>query len=164
MDPARKRGILKMIDSEEVRKTESVIFRTESVAETENVGAELAKELDARYPGKLHFIKLEGTLGAGKTAFTRGVASVYSPGSRVKSPTFTIVNEYRRGEVPLFHFDLYRLGDGSDLSDIGFYEYTQSGHCIVEWSEFLSDEIAGAVTVKITPDGESSRNIEIIYP
>ena len=108
---------------------------------------------------------LEGPLGAGKTAFTRGLASVFSPGSRVKSPSFTIVNEYRMGKTPLFHFDLYRLGEGSDLEDIGFREYVESGHCVVEWSEYLADGAPeGAVTVKIWPDGEESRNIEITYP
>ena len=108
---------------------------------------------------------LEGPLGAGKTAFTRGLASVFSPGSRVKSPSFTIVNEYRMGKTPLFHFDLYRLGEGSDLEDIGFREYVESGHCVVEWSEYLADSAPeGAVTVKIRPDGEESRNIEITYP
>ena len=147
-----------------VPDTETKVYGSDSVADTEAIGAEFARELDARYPGRLHFIKLEGPLGAGKTAFTRGIASVYSPGSRVKSPSFTIVNEYRMGDVPLFHFDLYRLGEGSDLSDIGFYEYTENGHCIVEWSEFLADDVPGAITVKLTPEGDSSRTIEIIYP
>ena len=107
---------------------------------------------------------LEGPLGVGKTALTRGIASVFSPGSRVKSPSYTIVNEYRFGRVPLFHFDLYRLGKDSDLSDIGFYEYVESGHCVVEWSEYLADVPDGAVKVSIASDGESSRNIEITNP
>ena len=117
-----------------------------------------------RYPGRLHFIMLEGPLGVGKTALTRGIASVFSPGSRVKSPSYTIVNEYRLGKIPLFHFDLYRLGEDSDLSDIGFYEYVESGHCVVEWSEYLADVPSGAVKVSIASDGESSRTIEITYP
>ena len=146
-----------------MRNTKKEEYRSKSAEETEQIGAALARSLEEKYPGKLHFVKLEGPLGAGKTALTRGVASVLSPGSRVKSPTFTIVNEYRQGKVPLFHFDLYRLGEGSDLSDIGFYEYVDGGHCIVEWSEYLSDVPEEAVTVKITPDEDGSRLIEIFY-
>ena len=144
--------------------TEKEIFKSNNVEDTEKIGAKIAEELDKRYPGRLHFIMLEGPLGVGKTALTRGVASVFSPGSRVKSPSYTIVNEYRLGRVPLFHFDLYRLGANADLSDIGFYEYVESGHCVVEWSEYLADVPGGAVNVSITSDGESSRKIEIIYP
>ena len=144
---------------------ETVTYESDSVARTEETGAALAARLDEIYPERLHFIMLSGPLGAGKTAFTRGLASVWSPGSRVKSPTFTIVNEYRAGDIPLFHFDLYRLGDGADLEDIGFAEYTEGGHCVVEWSEFFSGEIPeGAVTVNIIPDDDGSRTIEIIYP
>lgn len=126
---------------------------------------EIAHELEERYPGRLHFIKLEGSLGVGKTALTRGIASVLSPGSRVKSPSYTIVNEYRLGRVPLFHFDLYRLGEDADLSTIGFYEYAESGHSVIEWSEYLSgEEPEDAVTVTLTASGEDERKIEITYP
>ena len=107
---------------------------------------------------------LEGSLGAGKTALTRGVTSVLSPGSRVKSPSYTIVNEYRMGEVPLFHFDLYRLGEDADLSDIGFSEYVEGGHCIIEWSEYLAEAPRDAVTVNIKDLGGDRRKIEITYP
>lgn len=136
-------------------------FYSQSVAQTEEFGAKLAKELVCH--GGLFFIALEGDLGAGKTAFCRGVASVISPGSRVKSPSYTIVNEYRMGEIPLFHFDLYRLGEDCDLSEIGFTEYTESGHCIVEWSEYMSEKPKGAVTVTITKKGEECRLISVSY-
>ena len=148
----------------EVRNTERTEFISNSAADTEAIGAAFAKELSEKYPDTLYFIKLKGPLGAGKTAFTRGVASVLSPGSRVKSPSYTIVNEYRMGDTPLFHFDLYRLGDGADLSDIGFHEYTESGHCIIEWSEYLPQNVPGAVTVEIEPDADGTRNITITYP
>ena len=105
---------------------------------------------------------LTGDLGAGKTAFVRGFSSVLSSGSRVKSPTYNIVNEYRQGATPLYHFDLYRLEDSEDgLDSIGFDHYVQSGHCILEWSEFLDTRPAGAVTVKITKAGDDKRIIEI---
>ena len=147
-----------------MRVTEYAEYLSSSTEETEAIGASFAEEMKNKYPGALYFIKLKGPLGAGKTAFTRGVASVLSPGSRVKSPSYTIVNEYRMGDIPLFHFDLYRLGEGADLSDIGFNEYTESGHCIIEWSEYLAFDAPCAVTVEITPDGETTRKIGIIYP
>ena len=140
------------------------VFSSHSPEETEKVGADLAKKLLCRSQGSLFFITLEGGLGAGKTAFTRGVASVVSPGSRVKSPSFTIVNEYRRGEKPLFHFDLYRLGEDNDLSEIGFSEYVENGHCIIEWSEYLSEDLPeNSVNVNIEKTGETDRIITVTY-
>ncbi len=136
------------------------IYESNSVEDTEKIGATLAERLSAKRAGELYFIMLKGGLGAGKTAFCRGFAKVLSPGSRVKSPSFTIVNEYRGGDVPIFHFDLYRLEEDADLSDIGFYEYTESGHCIIEWSEYLSEEIPqGALTVTIEKCDENSRKV-----
>ena len=144
-----------------MRKT----YISNSAEETEKIGAELARELLASDPDGLYFIMLRGPLGAGKTALTRGVASVLSPGSRVKSPTYTIVNEYRMGDVPLFHFDLYRLGEGADLAGVGFSDYVVSGHCILEWSEYLTEEVPpNAVTVTIGQKGEGAREISIDLP
>ena len=140
------------------------IIESRSAAETEAAGASLANYLLETSPDSLFFVCLTGDLGAGKTAFTRGFSSVLSPTSRVKSPTYTVVNEYRKGPVPLFHFDLYRLEDSDDgLDSIGFDHYVQTGHCILEWSEFLPAKPEGAVTVTITKKGEESRLIEISF-
>ena len=105
-----------------------------SPEETEAAGASLAKMLieSTNLP---RFIAMYGDLGSGKTAFTRGFASVASPGSAVRSPTFTIVNEYRAGSSPVFHFDMYRIGDEDELYSIGFYDYLSKGFCLCEWSE-----------------------------
>lgn len=139
--------------------------KTTKAAETEAEGAALARTLTEKEPGKYRFICMRGDLGAGKTAFVRGFASVISPGSRVKSPSYTIVNEYRAGEIPLFHFDLYRLEDSEDgLFGIGFDDYRDSGHCIIEWSEYLPEELCpdDAVTVTIEKCGdEDSRMITV---
>ena len=116
-----------------------MIFLSHSAEETEAFGVKLAQTLSAS--GKRFFIAMYGDLGAGKTVLVRGLASVLSPGSRVKSPTYTIVNEYRRGAVPLFHFDLYRIGDASELDGIGFEEYLETGNCIAEWSENLGSDV-----------------------
>ena len=142
---------------------EEYTVKSKSPEETEKVGASLAGKLLSENPGELCFVLLEGDVGAGKTAFCRGFSSVISPKSRVKSPSYTIVNEYRRGEVPLFHFDLYRLGEDADLSDIGFSEYVKTGHCIIEWSEYLDSELlpGNAVRVHIQKDGETERTITV---
>jgi len=106
---------------------------TDSVEQTEQVAATLARELIERGEGDA-FLALYGDLGAGKTAFVRGLASVVAPKDAVCSPTYTVVNEYRSGEVTLCHFDMYRITSEEDLISIGFYDYTD---CMiaVEWSE-----------------------------
>ncbi len=140
------------------------IITSLSPEETEGIAATLAADLSKERPDSLLFVCLTGDLGAGKTAFVRGFSSVLSPGSRVKSPTYTVVNEYRKGTAPLYHFDLYRLEDSEDgLDSIGFDHYVQTGHCIFEWSEFLPSRPADAIEVRITKQGDSARLIEINY-
>ena len=134
------------------------VYISKSTEETENIGRELAETF---CNGKTNgFIALFGDLGAGKTAFTRGFVSVLSPDSRVKSPTFTIVNEYVSGPVPVFHFDLYRISGPDELEDVGYYEYLDRGICIVEWSERLEGLIPDdAVRVCISINEDGSRKI-----
>ncbi|MGI5933518.1 MAG: tRNA (adenosine(37)-N6)-threonylcarbamoyltransferase complex ATPase subunit type 1 TsaE [Lawsonibacter sp.] len=106
-------------------------YCSNSVEETEALGAQLAARLR---PGDV--VAYTGDLGAGKTAFTRGIARGLGIPERVTSPTFTIVNEYEGGRLPLFHFDMYRLGDPEELFDIGWEDYlARGGVCAVEWSE-----------------------------
>lgn len=108
---------------------------THSAEETEAVGAHLAEMMlnDSSLPA---FVALYGDLGAGKTAFVRGFASVISPGSAVRSPTFTLVNEYKRGKRPIFHFDMYRINNDDELYSVGFYDYEdRGGICLAEWCE-----------------------------
>mgnify|MGYP000676751057 CR=1 FL=1 len=97
-------------------------YCSNSVAETEELGAQLAARLR---PGDV--VAYTGDLGAGKTAFTRGIARGLGIPERVTSPTFTIVNEYEGGRLPLFHFDLYRLGDPEELFDIGWEDFLRRG-------------------------------------
>ena len=134
---------------------------TKTVEETERLGTALAEHLckSGRFPA---FVALYGDLGAGKTAFVRGFASVLSPGSRVKSPTYTIVNEYRQGKKPLFHFDLYRITSDEDLFGMGFDEYVENGYCIAEWCEHIGSAMPEeAVTVRIEKIDETSRKITV---
>ena len=106
-------------------------YISNSAQETEALGERLAARLR---PGDV--IAYTGDLGAGKTAFTRGLARGLGVTDRVTSPTFTIVNEYEGGRLPLFHFDLYRLDSAGELFDIGWEDYlARGGVCAVEWSE-----------------------------
>ena len=128
--------------------------------ETEDVGRQLARKIKDKK--ELSFVAMYGDLGAGKTAFVRGFASVLSPGSKVKSPTYTIVNEYRNGDVPLFHFDLYRVGSADEYEGFGFEEYLGKGNCIAEWSENLGSLLPpDAIKVMIEKLGDNVRKIKI---
>jgi len=136
------------------------IITTKTPEETAKAGAELAEQL--LNTGKTYFIALYGDLGAGKTVFVRGFTGIASPGSRVKSPTYTIVNEYRKGETPVFHFDLYRIGSTDELDGFGFDEYVANGLCIAEWSEHLGDTLPeNTIRVLIEKNGETERTITI---
>ena len=132
-------------------------YITNSPSETEAVGAALARVLE---PGTV--IAYRGDLGAGKTAFTRGLARGLGVKEAVTSPTYTIVNEYLGGRMPLFHFDMYRLGSEDELFDIGWEDYLdRSGVCAVEWSENVWGAMEDAIVVTITQISEDTRKIEI---
>ena len=132
-------------------------FLTNSPAETEAIGAALGKILP---PGTI--LAYRGDLGAGKTAFTRGLAKGLGCNDLVTSPTYTIVNEYTSGRIPLFHFDMYRLRSSDDLFDIGWDDYLERGGvCAVEWSENVADAMEDAVNITITKTGDESRIITI---
>lgn len=139
-----------------------MIFITHSASETEAVGERLARALEESGEGRA-FIALRGEMGVGKTAFTRGFAAHFGVTS-VKSPTYTIVNEYR-GRAGIFHFDMYRIEDSEDLASIGYDDYVRAdGYCIAEWSENIEEDIpddAVFVTVSRTDEGEDCRKIEI---
>ena len=121
---------------------------THSADETQALGTKLAKRLQ---PGDV--IAYFGDLGAGKTALTRGIAQGLGITDIVTSPTYTIVNEYLTGRLPLFHFDMYRLGSSDELFDIGWEDYlARGGVCAVEWSENVEDALQGAIRVTIEKD------------
>ena len=132
-------------------------FTTNSPAETESIGAALGKIIE---PGTV--IAYRGDLGAGKTAFTRGLAKGLGCTEIVTSPTYTIVNEYLGGRIPLFHFDMYRLRSSDDLFDIGWEDYLdRGGVCAVEWSENVDDAMEDAIYITIEKLGEDSRRITL---
>ena len=132
-------------------------YTTNSPAETEAIGAALGKIIE---PGTV--IAYRGDLGAGKTAFTRGLAKGLGCTEIVTSPTYTIVNEYLGGRIPLFHFDMYRLRSSDDLFDIGWEDYLdRGGVCAVEWSENVDDAMEDALYITIEKLGEDARRITI---
>ena len=134
-----------------------MIFETHSPEETEQIGYALAQQLT---PGTI--LAFEGDLGAGKTAFTRGLAKGLGCAEPVTSPTYTIVNEYLSGKMPLFHFDMYRLRCADDLFDIGWEDYLERGGiCAVEWSENVAEAMENPIRITILKTGENSRTITI---
>ena len=121
---------------------------TKSPEQTELLGKKLAAFLR---PGDV--ISYYGDLGAGKTAFTRGLAAGLGIREAVTSPTYTIVNEYLSGRMPLFHFDMYRLSSSEELFDIGWEDYlARGGVCAVEWSENVADALTDAISITIEKD------------
>lgn len=134
-------------------------FASASEADTRAIAGRLAAQLQ---PGAV--VLLSGDLGAGKTAFVRGVAAGLGlDPDAVTSPTFTLVHEYRGGRLPLVHVDLYRL-DSADLDEIGIdEELAGRGVVAIEWPERLSRVVSGAIGVEIRDEGDQRRSI-IVTP
>lgn len=141
-----------------------MIYRVSSDVETEQIGKKLAETL-TKLDIKRAYIAMRGEMGVGKTVFTRGFVSHFGR-ANVKSPTYTIVNEYKEGGKNIYHFDLYRISDADDLESIGYHEYVESNaYSIVEWSERVPEYIpSDAITVTISrvAEDESARDIEIL--
>lgn len=130
---------------------------TNSPDETELLGQKLGKAVQ---PGTV--IAFQGDLGAGKTAFTRGLARGLGIRGPVTSPTYTIVQEYLDGRLPLFHFDMYRLHSSEELFDIGWEDYLlRGGVCAVEWSENVMDALEEPLVVRICRLGDTRRKITL---
>lgn len=128
-----------------------------SQKETEELGVRIASVLKGR-----EMIALFGDLGAGKTAFTRGLCRGLGVTEGVSSPTFAIVNAYR-GSFPVYHFDMYRITDVDDLFATGFYDYTGSGVIVIEWSENIESELEpDCIRIRIAKtDKDNERIFEI---
>ena len=134
-------------------------FVSNSEEETEALGRRLGEILD-----QSTVVAFTGDLGAGKTAFTRGLAKGLDIPDRVTSPTFTIVNEYEGGRLPLFHFDMYRLSSADELFDIGWEDYlARGGVCVVEWSDNVREALdRHTIWVEIRRgEGQDQRVIQI---
>ena len=115
---------------------ENFIFKSNSENETKKFAKEFASKLK-----KGDVLVLSGDLGSGKTKFTEGFLSYYGLENEISSPTFTIVNEYTKNDINIFHFDVYRLEDSSEFYEIGGEEYFEKGICIIEWGELIEDAL-----------------------
>ena len=141
-----------------------MIYKIKSPEDTERCGIELARTLKGAGITRA-FIAMRGEMGVGKTVFCRGFASEFGIVG-VKSPTYTIVNEYKSADgVRIFHFDLYRIEDSDDLESIGYDDYVRAeGYSIAEWSERVPGDIPGDaiyVTISRVPECDEERIIEI---
>ena len=131
---------------------------TNSAAETRELGKRLAEQLKAG-----DVILLEGDLGAGKSEFARGVAKGLGVTETVTSPSFTILNVYESGKLPLYHFDWYRLESSEELYELGMDEYLGGdGVAVVEWAERCPDAVPEKrIRIRLEVTGEETRGIEI---
>ena len=138
-------------------------IQTNSPTQTEDTGRSLAEEMlkDGSLPP---FVALYGDLGVGKTAFVRGFTSAVSPNARVKSPTFTLVNEYKGEKLSVFHFDMYRIEDEDELYSMGFFDYAdRRGICLVEWSENIESSLPDSyIRVEITKNSATDVDSRLI--
>lgn len=138
-------------------------YRVTSDVETAEFGRQLAEKL-TQLNKKRAYIAMRGEMGVGKTVFTLGFVSYFGH-ANVKSPTYTIVNEYRPMGKRIYHFDLYRIEDGDDLESIGYHDYVESdAYCIVEWSERVPEYIpedAITVTISRVSEDEAARDIHL---
>ncbi|MFZ2539238.1 MAG: tRNA (adenosine(37)-N6)-threonylcarbamoyltransferase complex ATPase subunit type 1 TsaE [Oscillospiraceae bacterium] len=130
-----------------------------SVEETENIAKEFAKELKAG-----DVIAYKGNLGAGKTAFTRGLAKGLGLDCEVSSPTFALVHEYRGKDITLYHFDMYRINDFNDLYSTGYFDYLDLNQILaIEWSENIEGILEeNTIFVDIQTIDENTRKITIV--
>lgn len=140
---------------------DNYIFKSKSENDTKN----FAKELASKAKNGDIFV-LTGDLGSGKTKFTEGFLSYFGLEDEISSPTFTIVNEYHKNDINIFHFDVYRLEDSSEFYEIGGEEYFENGICIIEWGELISD-ILPKNYIKIDfsrcSENENCRTLNIRY-
>lgn len=133
-------------------------FTSHSTAQTEAFAARIAQKLRAG-----DVIACRGGMGAGKTAFARGLARGLGLADDVSSPTFALVHEYTRGELALYHFDMYRVSDFDELYSTGFFDYLgQEGILFIEWSENIASALPEhTILLTISPTGENTRDIRI---
>ena len=115
---------------------ENYIYNSKSENDTKKLAIKMASMLK-----KGDLIVLCGELGSGKTKFTEGFLTYFGLENEISSPTFTIVNEYKKDDINIYHFDVYRLEDSSEFYAIGGDEYFENGICLIEWGELIKDAL-----------------------
>ncbi len=134
------------------------IFISKSENDTKNYAKNLASELKPK-----DIVILTGDLGSGKTKFVEGFLSYFGLEQEISSPTFTIVNEYKKNEINIYHFDVYRLSDSSEFSEIGGEEYFENGICLIEWGELIEDILPKKYIHITFEKDDENENIRRIY-
>ena len=132
-------------------------FISKSELDTKNFAKKLASKLKNK-----DVIVLTGELGSGKTKFTEGFLSYFGLENEISSPTFTIVNEYKKDNISIYHFDVYRLEDSSEFYEIGGEEYFENGICLIEWGELIKDALPKKYIHIIFEKDEADENIRIL--
>ena len=146
---------------EDMIKNQESIFESYAPEDTFNLGRLIGEQAHA---GQIFL--LNGDLGVGKTVFTQGVAAGLGITEPVNSPTFTILNEYREGRMPLFHFDVYRIEDPEEMEEVGYDDYFfGEGICLIEWAEQIAEllpEKVVSITIEKDPEkGFDYRRISV---
>lgn len=132
-------------------------FLSKSEEDTKNFAKSLASHLK-----KQDIIVLTGDLGSGKTKFTEGILSYFGLENEISSPTFTIVNEYQKDDITIYHFDVYRLEDSSEFYEMGGEEYFENGICLIEWGELIEHALPkGYIHITFSKD-DKNENIRIL--
>ncbi len=134
-------------------------FLSKNEEDTKNFAKSLASHLK-----KQDIIVLTGDLGSGKTKFTEGILSYFGLENEISSPTFTIVNEYQKDDINIYHFDVYRLEDSSEFYEMGGEEYFENGICLIEWGELIEDALPKDylhITFSKVDKNENIRNIVV---
>lgn len=132
-------------------------FISKSEQSTKNFAKSLASQLKSK-----DIIVLTGNLGSGKTKFTEGILTYFGLENEISSPTFTIVNEYNKDDINIYHFDVYRLEDSSEFYEIGGDEYFENGICIIEWGELIEDALPKDYLHITFNKDENDENIRIL--
>lgn len=132
-------------------------FISKNEQSTKNFAKALASQLKSK-----DIIVLTGNLGSGKTKFTEGILTYFGLENEISSPTFTIVNEYKKNDTNIYHFDVYRLEDSSEFSEIGGEEYFENGICIIEWGELIEDALPKDYLHITFDKDETNENIRIL--
>ena len=132
-----------------------MIIETNSAEETFALGKALGEKAS---PGQIY--TLDGDLGTGKTVFTQGVAAGLGITEAISSPTFTIIQEYDTGRLPLYHFDVYRIGDLEEMEEIGYDDYFfGEGICLIEWADLIR-EILPEHVIRITIEKDLEKGFD----
>lgn len=132
-------------------------FISKNELDTKNLAKKIASKINQK-----EIIVLTGELGSGKTKFVEGFLEFFGLENEISSPTFTIVNEYKKDDISIYHFDVYRLEDSSEFYEIGGEEYFSSGICLIEWGEMIKDILPkDYIHISFEKD-ESNENIRIL--